>query len=338
MRLRASSLPILRNCPGYASLPDEPEGDGTDYASEGTARHAGIAALLMGEPIPAELTPTQAADAADAVDWLPDDITDVTPLGVEMEHSAEIEGVTLTGHTDAEWQGLVLDHKTGGGQPFNLPPIEDDLQMRAYGWLAGEGGPITVGRYLTDVQRLDVLDLDEDGARENAEILADVVRFVRDHKGEFITGGHCLECYGRTRCDAYQARADLLPVLPRDRALTDSEASRALVALGAAKALVKRVEAELKEHARVTPIARDDGKVWAPSTYNTTRIKDGNAAFLRLYALNPNEALAVAKVAKGDVEAAVRRAGGDPDQVLAEMVDAGEAKTTETTSFRWRKA
>ena len=335
MKLRASSLPVLAVCPGFASLPSD---KGSSYATDGTAKHSGIAALLMGEPMPADLTSEQASAAGDAVDWLRANITEDAPTGVELAHERELDGVLITGHADVEWPDLIIDHKTGGGQPFMLPRIEDDLQMRAYGWLVGEGGPIVVARFLTEPQRLDILDLDEDEAKANEDRLLKVVRFVKANEGVFVPGPHCTACFGRHRCTQYQDGAhQLVPMGHLEVALTDDTAGQLAVALGAAETLCARVKDLLKDHVRNGGTVAKDGQVWSPKTVKTDRVVDAQQVIDHLSYLLDNAPPTKLTMTKGDLVKALKREGIPVDETLDALREAGAISTSESERWAWGK-
>jgi len=141
----------------------------------------------------------------------------------EVEMSADLDGVKLTGTADLIYDTTVLDWKTGSGT--FLTPIEQDLQMMAYALLLhkAEGFPIvTVKRVLVDERIIMSHDHDfRDGQIE--EGITELVHEMAAEGAPKTTGRHCKGCYHRLACEDYRDTA---------RAVLGDELANALIAVG----------------------------------------------------------------------------------------------------------
>ena len=333
--IRASSLNLARTCGHYAVLAIQGRTRGTAATSAGTDLHTLCEAHLLGLPWPDVSNPEVIPEAQAWAAWW-DALGLGAPTATEVAFSLDVLGdVTVTGHADAVWDDedadtvVIVDWKRDMGF-YKHPAIEDDAQLATYGIMAREH----YGRSKAIVMRVHIpgLELHSTEIDDDGEWLAMIESVARDPSA--TVGTHCEGCLSRQACTPYQDRASLLPVLD-ETALTDESASKAIIALGAAKALCKRVEAALKQHVNDGGTIEADGKTWRPSHYSTTRI-DGNAAFRRLHALTGADPMEHASIGKGALVKALKSADVDVDEVLTAMAEAGETKESPAVRWAWR--
>jgi len=342
MKRRASCLNNARRCHLYGKLASIGLTRGTAATSAGTDFHTLAEAHMRGEPWPDVEHTEVIAEAQEWAAWW-DAFGFGSPTKVEHSMSMDLPRVTITGHADAIWDDadadtvIVADWKRVAWE-WGYPPIEDDLQLLAYGEMAR----LEFGRSKAIIMRVHVPALEvhshEMGADDALRLEAHIQEIASDEAAGI--GPDCESCLARHACAAYQERARLLPVLPPDGPLTDDQASKAIVALGAAKALVKSVEARLKDHVEAGGVIESDGKVWTPSTSTRETITDGDAAQRALGAVIGFDAandIAKVSIAKGAAVKAIKKADGDPDAWLQTLRDEGVIKASETTRWIWKK-
>lgn len=141
MNLRCSALPLLSQCAASGAEAAIRFGSGGDAADMGSAVHKYLAKRIAGYDIePSEVAMEFGVDLIDTAKacygawraW--QEVADLFPNPkVEQEFSADIGGMTLTGHIDVHaiacGQARLCDYKSGWGD-FDAEP-----QCRGYGFL-----------------------------------------------------------------------------------------------------------------------------------------------------------------------------------------------------------
>lgn len=292
--IRASSLG--RRCGVFGALSESlPRDAGQSEAMErGTRIHAEIQAAIAARPFSQlhdtirRLGYTSAADAmmtrmqADGMG--PTIHADMAEVGIaDVVTSAVLHGTldAVSPALDSTHAFLkcvvVVDWKTGhcGG----LPPIADDLQMRAYAYLATSRCNMAayVMRVQLDTGVVDVLDLrmyDAEVANRNA--VQEAVRWHVEHHGEPSSDrSTCASCPISAHCRHYCA--DVVRVVPELATITDDngvpaittaeDARRVAMVLRPARAVLDRLERELRawvtDHGAVEDTGR--ARTWGHS-------------------------------------------------------------------------
>lgn len=119
----------------------------------------------------------------------------------------------------------------------------------------------------------EIIDLDSSpGAAVWARVKAAAMNVPKNGGvGEFSTGAHCKECYGRMKCPAWVlppsvANSELAPLVGGDMQITNENALRLKLLCERAKDTVERVDELLKDWAQKNHGIVDEtsGKVWGP--------------------------------------------------------------------------
>lgn len=287
--IRASALG--RRCGVYGALSESSLRDAcqSEAMARGTQIHAEIEAAIVARPdaqLHDSIRGLGYVAAADAMrDRLADDITG--PASAEVGLSAVVSGAVLHGTVDAvaiHAGGcvVVVDWKTGhcGG----LPPITDDLQMRAYAHLVGVryGSRVAVMRVQVDNGVVDVLDLrSEAAAADNQRVVGDAVRWHVEHHGEPASDrATCARCPISAQCRYYCA--DVVRSVPELAAISDrdgvpaittaEDARRVAMVLRPARGVLDRLERELRAWVADHGAVEDTGR--ARTWGQTLRLRD----------------------------------------------------------------
>jgi hypothetical protein len=211
-------------------------------------------------------------EAQAAIDWI---------LRTYADASADFERkVTLTDDLDVLTEGTpdlviragrshvctVVDWKTG--RPENVPDVDENLQLLAYGLAvcAGEA-------FRCVLVFLDGMEATDRYSRvfEPSEHLAlmDRVRAAARREPVPHPGEHCGSCYQRRYCHAWQAReGQALALIEQDRSLvvTDENAGQIMARAKAVKDAAEAAEAAVKAHVRNGGACIVDGKRLVLST------------------------------------------------------------------------
>lgn len=264
--IRASSLG--RRCGVYSALSGlVPRDAGQSEAMDrGTRIHAEIQAAIVArpnDPLPDTIRRLGHAAAADAM-MARIEADGIGPAVSTVRSEVGLADVAtcavLHGTIDARYQCrecvVVDDWKTGhcGG----LPPIGEDLQMRAYAYLAAcrYEMPAYVMRVQLDTGVVDVLDLRTyDAEVKNRDALHEAVLWHVEHHGEPASErATCASCPINAHCRHYCA--GVVRVVPELATITDDngvpaittaeDARRVAMVLRPARAVLDRLERELR--------------------------------------------------------------------------------------------
>lgn len=285
--IRASSLG--RRCGVYSALSGlVPRDAGQSEAMDrGTRIHVEIQSAILVRPnIPIQdtiraLGYTAAADAmvarmeADGIGRA------IRPVRAEVGLAYVATWAVLHGTIDALYMcdgcAVGVDWKTGhcGG----LPPIESDMQMRAYAYLASAKFrmPAYIMRVQTDTGVVDVLDLRRhDAGAKNREAVHGAMLWHSEHLGEPASArSTCASCPISAHCRHYCAGVvrvvpELATITADDgvpTVTTSEDARRVAMVLRPARAVLDRLERELRawvtDHGAVEDTGR--ARTWGHS-------------------------------------------------------------------------
>ena len=321
--LHASSLNIGFRCPGaphlLASLGERKAG--SEHLNRGTLAHAYVQAWIEHGDAEADAAlaeePTLLDEMRSFVDWLETQM----PLG--WLHRGECERsliLPLPGdlhvHCRLDWSNAhhVFDWKLGWGG--HLPPIEQDLQMLAYGLAlvsAHGGDEVEVDRVLIGARRIDHLELSGLELMSGLELLTAVCRDIVDHPDQRILGIHCEQCLAREACPERLATVEQVSALiPREvgvLALTDEQARRWAMVRGVMRDRVDQLDGALARYLEAGGYVEEGGKRLVLSQYEVDQIVDHQTVLAELVAEVGGYASSAMQTSKGLVEEALLAAG-----------------------------
>lgn len=329
IKLRASSLNLLRHCAGWTTVAERARTD-TQYTIRGTQFHEVSAYLLRGDPIPTSIPRQLVDEVRDYLKWW-------FELGLMARHPEPVieryqemeiaPDVTLTGHLDylaADRDATIWDHKTGAG--FGLPrDVADDLQMLAYCVLAKHAFPyidnVTIFRVKTDRREYDPLHLDSAQLSACLHYVRDMCVDISRRHPTRTTGHHCSGCLAKNACTDYLDQSKALIKRPWDGGplVSAEQVGRGLMAVGAGRAVLKKFEDKAREWILANGERLEyEGKVYSRSSYlktNNVSIKPDDLRSL-LFDSGAGDAVVSA--------------------VFGELEKRGKLKTATVRTWRWR--
>lgn len=325
LELHASSLNIGYHCPGaphlLASRGEHRAGAG--YLHRGTQAHGYMQAWIEKGDAAADALLAEEPGLRDEmrsfVDWL--ETVGGMPLG--WLHRGQCERsliLPLPGelqvHCRLDWSSSahVVDWKLGWGG--HLPPIDQDLQMLAYGLalVAAHGGDkVEVDRVLIGARRIDHIELSGPELMSGLELLEAVCRDVVDNPDRRTLGIHCEQCLAREACPERLATVEQVAALiPREvgvLALTDEQALRWASVRGVMRDRVDQLDEALSRYLEAGGEVEVGGKRLMLSRYEVDQIVDHQTVLAELVAEVGGYASQAMTTSKGLVELALRAAG-----------------------------
>lgn len=330
---RASALYGARTCAAYMFLGQaqklRQKEHGNAYTGIGTIGHKWLELRIqMGEEIAAKYllgkldqVPDDFPQALDEVwEWLGESGLLIQGAEYLTEHEVEFQAGSclLTGHIDLiqvlRTLGVVVDWKFYNDLSW-LPPIEDDLQMFAYGVgaaiLCPELEHIQVHRVACYHLKSDVLDLDQETLGLAREAITEEVDKIWANRTTFTPGAQCLTCLLKKDCPAYaghEAHLDTTELAPYTSGEVDSaeHAIKLMIACKVVEGRIDEVKAACKRWVEANDKIEDPStkKLWGPWSSKKDAIMDPAAALGQLGKLvgNTTTALEAAKTSKSAME------------------------------------
>lgn len=267
--IRPSALQIAEKCglaPKLAA--DFPETSAA--ADRGTGIHGEIHAALGpnggGEP--------ESPEARAAVKWatrFPDYATEKLVTLYDPESGEPITAGTLDFIGMEPDNIAIVDWKTG--RPENVTPVDDNLQLLAYGLAEAIETNAPGFRCVIVFLDGDRLTTDESRLYKADEWwpLLDRVRAAASRAPVASPGPHCAGCWQRRVCPSYRERTALALTLlpspgPTDLALTDQQATDLVLRAKAVREACDLAEELAKAHVQNGGRVEADGRRWGPHT------------------------------------------------------------------------
>lgn len=162
----------------------------------------------------------------------------------------------------------VIDWKTGRRE--NVAPVDDNLQLLAYGLAAGLAADAPAFRCIIVFLDGDKVTTDESRLYPATEWwpLLDRIRAAASRPAEATPGAHCSRCYQRAVCPSWRERAttalSLLQARPTDMDLTADVAVQLILRVQAVREAADMAEEMARAYVRNGGTIEADGKVYAP--------------------------------------------------------------------------
>ncbi len=344
---RASALYGARTCAAYMFLGQSQKlrakEHGNVYTGVGTIGHKWLELRIqMGPEIAAKYllgkldqVPDDFPQALDEVwEWLGESGHLIRGAEYLTEHEVEFQAGSclLTGHIDLiqvlRTLGVVSDWKFYNDLSW-LPPIEEDLQMYAYGVgaaiLCPELEHIQVHRVACYHLKSEVLDLGPETLALAREALTEEVDKIWANRTTFTPGAQCLTCLIKKDCPAFashEAHLDTTEIVPYTSGEVDS-AEHAIKLMIACKVVEGRIDAVkdackrwVESNAKIEDPSTK--KLWGPWSSKKDTIMDPAAALGQLGKLvgSTTKALAAAKTSKSGMEAVMKDQKGEDGKGL----------------------
>lgn len=269
--IRPSALQIAQFC-GLAPRLAEQFPEATPAADRGTEIHAEIARALLGGDQP------KSAEAKAAVAWVRS--MEIKRVEAPLQLSDPETGDVITEGTVDLWTTeptvtTVLDWKTGRRE--NVAPVDDNLQLLAYGLAAGLAEDAPGFRCIIAFLDGDTLTTDESRFYPQSEWwpLLERVKAAASKPAVATPGAHCAGCYQRPHCDSWRSRARMALQLvgrgPAEVTINDDTATELILRVQAVREAADLAEEMVRAHVRNGGRVEDGDRVYAPSMVNGRR-------------------------------------------------------------------
>ncbi len=168
---------------------------------------------------------------------------------------------------------VVVDWKTGRRE--NVPPVDENLQLLAYGLAAGLASDAKGFRCIIAFLDGDRVDADESRIYHQADWwpLLERVKAAASRPAVATPGAHCGGCYQRAHCSSWTARAStaLALIERRELELTPETAAQLLLRVQAVREAADFAEEMARSFVRNGGRIEADGKAYAPQMVNGRR-------------------------------------------------------------------
>ncbi len=369
MKVRASSLDKLKTCHGYAKIASQHDSS-NKYTLCGTLVHLWLEAwindnehvanknwpsyvrtvtndgrLELAQPAQELLLIAQQFAA-----WYP------KPEGhhhTEIELTRKKKGIELVGHADL----VIIDHEKKHCKvvdwklyrdPSYLPPIEDNLQLKAYAVMTANRYKCKTAEYeIALVRQCDTQNhtLDADGLRAVGEEIDTLLEKCAKNRYTLNFGTHCGNCLMGPHCPEFQKMSyalahDLYPY-KGGPIHSGQEAANIAKSLPAAEKMCKAARASLKEWLKDNEVHDDESnKSYRAFEIKRTGVLDPDRALSRLVAKVGSRAYSAASLSIKSITNALDEANISPEArmlFLEGLKDDGVIGSYSIKTHGWRK-